>query len=97
MADPYANVNDLKDQGRKLTLITPSDSVDIPNIYKALLIGGTAGNIAITAADGNFDAAGVVTATSNVIPVTAGQTFDPVRVKRLWATGTTASPVYGIS
>jgi hypothetical protein len=43
MADPYANVNDLKDQGRKLTLITPSDSVDIPNIYKALQIGGTAG------------------------------------------------------
>jgi hypothetical protein len=38
-----------------------------------------------------------VTATSNVIPVTAGQVFDAVRVKRLWATGTTATPVYGIS
>lgn len=89
MADPFANINDLTSQGRKLTAITPSDTVDLTDVPKALLIGGTAGNISIDPVDG--------TATAVIIPVTAGQTFDAVRVKRVRATGTTATPIYAIS
>ena len=80
--------DDLKDQGRKLTLITPSDTVDVADVPKALLIGNTGGTISID------DVAGGTTAT--VIPVSAGQVFDAVRIKRLRLTNTTATPVYGI-
>ena len=89
MADPYSNVNDLISQGRKLTLITPNDATDTTDVYKALLIGGTGGNISID------DVGGGVTAA--IIPVTAGQVFDAVRVKRVRATGTVATPIYGIN
>lgn len=92
MADPYSNVNGLNDQGRKLVAITPSDANDLSvssiDIPKALLIGGTGGNISIDPVDG--------TATAVVIPVTAGQVFYAVRVKRVRATGTTATPIYAI-
>lgn len=88
MADPYSNLNRINDQGRKLVLLTPSDSVDVVDIPKALLIGGTAGNISIDPVDG--------TPTAVIVPVTAGQVFDAVRIKRLRSTSTTATPVYGV-
>lgn len=91
VADDFANINDLTSQGRKLrTMPANSDSVDWTRIPKALLIL-TTGNIAITAVDGNYDSSDVVTTTSLVIPVTAGQVFDAVRVRRMWNTGTTAT------
>lgn len=89
MADPYSNVNDLTSQGRTLTLITPADGADQANVYKALLIGATGGNISIDDVGGGL--------TAVVIPVTAGQIFDAVRVKRVRSTGTTATPIYGIN
>lgn len=89
MADPYANINGLTDQGRTLTLITPNDSSDLPDIYKALLIGGTGGNISVDPVSGSVTAA--------VFPVVAGQLWDAVRVKRVRSTGTTATPIYGVS
>ena len=88
MADPYSNVNDLTSQGRKLTLVAPNDGADLADIPKALLIGG-AGNISIDPVDGP--------ATAAVIPVAAGQVFDAVRVKRVRATGTTATNIYAIA
>lgn len=87
--DPFAGYpSQLSAQGRKLKLITPDNANDLPEIYKALLIGGTAGNISIDDVDGGVTAA--------IIPVTAGQVFDAVRVKRVRSTGTTATPIYGI-
>lgn len=87
--DPFAGYpSQLTGQGRRLTLITPDDANDLSEIYKALLIGGTAGNISVDPVDG--------TPTAVIIPVTAGQVFDAVRVKRVRSTGTTATPIYGI-
>lgn len=86
MADPWANITDLTAQGRKLTAITPSDTVDLTDVPKALLVTA-AGNISIDAVDGP--------ATAVVVAVTAGQVFDAVRVKRVRATSTTAT-VYAI-
>jgi hypothetical protein len=88
MADKFENINTLQSQGRKLTLVTPNDGADLPNIPKALLIGGTAGNISIDPVDGP--------ATAVIVPVVAGQTFDTVRVKRVRSTGTTATPIYAV-
>lgn len=88
MADPYSNVNDLGSQGRKLTLITPNDGADLTDVPKALQIGGTGGNISIDPVDG--------VPTAVIIPVVAGQVYDAVRVKRVRATGTTATPIYAI-
>jgi hypothetical protein len=91
VADPYSNINGLNDAGRKLrTMPANSDAVDWVDTPKALLIL-TAGNIAVTAIDGNYDSAGTITATSLVIPVTAGQVFFAVRIKRMWSAGTTAT------
>jgi hypothetical protein len=89
MADPYTNVNGLRDQGRKLTAITPADGTDLTDVPKALLIGATGGNISFDPVDG--------TPTAVIVPVTAGQVFDAVRVKRIRSTGTTATPIYAIS
>lgn len=91
VTDDFANINDLTSQGRALrTMPANSDSVDWTRIPKALIIL-TAGNIAVTAVDGNLDNAGAVTATSLVIPVTQGQIFSAVRIKRMWNAGTTAT------
>lgn len=89
MVDPYLLNNALSDIGQTLTLITPSDSTDLTNVFKYLVIGATAGNISVD------DEGGGVTAA--VFPVTAGGAFDLVRVKRVRATGTTATPIYGVS
>ena len=89
MADPYSNINDLTSQGRSLTEITPADGTDLDDIPKALLIGATGGNISIDPVDGEE--------TAVIIPVTAGQVFDAVRVKRVRSTGTTATPIYAIA
>lgn len=86
--DRFENVDELTSQGRKLTLITPNDGVDLTEYPKALLIGGTAGNISIDPIQGGL--------TAVIIPVVAGQVFDGVRVKRVRATGTTATPIYAI-
>jgi mannose/fructose/N-acetylgalactosamine-specific phosphotransferase system component IIC len=58
-------------------------------VFKYLAIGATGGNISID------DVGGGVTAA--VFPVSAGQAWDIVRVKRVRATGTTATPIYGVS
>lgn len=86
--DRFENVDGPTVQGRTATLVTPNDSADLAESPKALLIGGTAGNIAIDAVNG---------ATNMIIPVVAGQLFDAVRVRRVRATGTTATPIYAIS
>ena len=59
--------------------VTPSDSVDLPQ-FSVIYVGG-AGNVKVTTAQGS-----VVTFSG----VNAG-TVIPVRVRRVWSTGTTAT------
>jgi hypothetical protein len=82
-------------QGRMLMKITPSDTVDLPRIPKALLCTN-AGNIAVIALGGNKDVDGETDlGAAIVIPVGAGDVFDACRISRVKATGTTAT-IYGI-
>ena len=65
--------------------ITPNDSTDITYATRALYIGGS-GNVKVTMISGD-----VVTLTG----VVAG-TMLPLRVTRVWATGTTATAMIGL-
>ncbi len=96
MVDAFSNVNDLTSQGRKLVLLTSSDASDLTDVPKALLVT-VGGNISIDPVDQGVSTIGSSSAgnTAVVLAVTAGQVFDAVRIRRLRATGTTAT-VYGI-
>ena len=65
--------------------LTPSDTVDLTNLTKALYVGG-AGNLVAVSISGE-----VVTFTA----VPAG-TVLPIRVKRVNATGTTATAIVAL-
>ena len=60
--------------------VTPSDAVDLPWITRSLYVGA-AGNVKVDMGDSG---------TATFVGVTAG-TFMPVRAKRVYATGTTAT------
>ena len=62
--------------------VTPNDSADLTNVSRSLYVGG-AGNVKVDMAD-----VGTVTFTG----VPAG-TILPIRVKRVYATGTTATTI----
>jgi len=64
--------------------ITPSDTKDL-DYPGCVLYADVAGNIHITGMNGMED----------TISVAAGAPY-PVRVKKLWATGTTATGIHGI-
>ena len=81
-------------QAYRASVVTPSDTADIPSVSTqdgagnngcVLYIGG-AGNIKVTTAGGD-----TVTFTG----VLAGSFF-PVQVLRLWSTGTTATSVIAL-
>jgi len=64
--------------------VTPSDSVDLPQ-FSVIYVGG-AGNVKVTTAQGS-----AVTFSG----VNAG-TVIPVRVRRVWSTGTTATLITAV-
>jgi hypothetical protein len=70
------------DSGDPVT-ITPSDSADLPNVLRALVVP-TAGTIKVTNSSG-------VTSTLS-FPVGGW----PVRVKKVWATPTPPTDIWGI-
>ena len=81
-------------QAYRASVVTPSDTADIPSVSTqdgagnngcVLYIGG-AGNIKVTTAGGD-----TVTFTG----ILAGSFF-PVQVLRLWSTGTTATSVIAL-
>lgn len=65
--------------------ITASDSVDLARVTTGVYVGST-GNLKVTMENGD-----VVTFGSIVAGV-----VHPLRVKRVWSTGTTASSVIGV-
>lgn len=64
--------------------VTPSDTVNLPEITTALYIG-VAGNVQVTMMDG------AVVLFSNFA---AG--WQPIRVSRVWNTGTTATNIIAV-
>lgn len=70
----------------KAVLVTPNDTVDLADgNTKGLYVGGT-GNVAVTMADGND-------ITFNALSV---GTIHPISVKRVKATGTTATNIVAV-
>lgn len=89
MADTWGNTPDnLLAPARKATLVTPSDAADLPQTAKALWIGGS-GTVQVVAVDD--------TGNTGVALGTLGPgTVVPIRVRRVLATGTTASPILAL-
>lgn len=69
---------------RRLAVVTPSDAADLAEIPKALLIGG-AGTVSLIAADDTV--AVTLTVEAGVLPI---------RVRRVRATGTTATGIVAL-
>jgi hypothetical protein len=66
--------------------ITPSDVIDLTSKnFRGIYVGG-AGNLAVDFGAGSF-----------VVPVFAGSSLPMLGVKRVLATGTTATSIHGIS
>lgn len=68
----------------RLFNFTPNDGADLPNDTRGLIVG-VAGNIKITDDTGATD----------TFALPAGGPY-PVRIRRVWATGTTATDLVGI-
>lgn len=77
--DTYAT--HLESPALNAAAVTPSDSTDLPHVSRALYVGG-AGNVTVTPAGG--------TASVAFTGVLAGSIL-PIRVSRVWATGTGSS------
>lgn len=75
----------LTGQCRRAAAVTPSDTQDLTNYAKALLIGG-AGTLKVIPV-GNADDAPIT------VDVTAGQVFSFCQVRRVFATGTSATSI----
>ena len=86
MNDPFANrMRSPADPASTIFDIVPDDSKDLAQPTTALNVN-TPGRVRLTTVDGS-------TGTVSLHP---GQTF-PIRVKRVWQTGTTATGITGLS
>ena len=82
MADKFANHHTgLESPATSLSSVTPDDGTDLSAISRAIAVA-TSGMVRVTAADG----------TQGEVFVAAGVPF-PIRVARVWATGTTATGI----
>ena len=70
---------------RILEEITPDDSNDITYTTRALNVA-TSGSVKVTTEDGD----------TGTVYISAGIAF-PIRVTRVWSTGTTATTIVGLS
>ena len=86
--DQYAQGStDVESQARGAVAITPSDTVDLAPYAKALYIG-VAGNVKVIPLTNADDAA--VTFYNHPVG------YMPVQVRRVYATGTTATNIVGL-
>lgn len=67
------------------TVITPSDSTDLAYVSRAIVLG-TAGALKVTFLGGNV----------TTLPAQAAGYLWPIRVSRVWATGTTATDIVNL-
>lgn len=71
---------------RDAAVVTPNDGADLPRTARAIYIGG-AGALRITPINGAADI--------TIAAVPAG-TMLPIAVRRVWATGTTATSIVAL-
>jgi hypothetical protein len=85
MSDHFQNhVSGLEAPATAAEAISPDDSADLPTIPRALYATG-AGEVTVTMINGN----------TVTLPILAGTPL-PVRVSRVWASGTTATGIVGV-
>lgn len=70
-----------RDPALKAAVIVPSDSTDIPLTKSLWVVGAASGTLTVTMGDGEK--------VAFPVPNTVGFVL-PIRVTRIWATGTTA-------
>lgn len=88
MADAFENHQPgLEAPAAHVALVTPDDSNNLPNAARGLLIGGS-GALKVTTVGGE-----TITLPATVIP--AGSIL-PLRVARVWSTGTTATDIHAL-
>lgn len=85
MSDPFkSHSTSLTSPATELHVITPDDASDLATYVRAIAVT-VSGNVQVT----------TIADTTATIHVTAGAPF-PVRVKRVWATGTDATGIVGL-
>jgi len=67
--------------------VTPSDTADLPNVSRAIYVGGQAGNLRVNLADDT---------TAVVFNSLAVGVVHPLAVKRVFATGTSATNIVAL-
>jgi len=81
MTDTFKNhLTGLRDPIESATEVTPNDSADLSIVSRAIYVG-VAGNLRVTMLDGS------------IVTFSVGEGWHPIRVSRVWATGTTASAI----
>ena len=86
MADDFSsNMTGLESPGKNGAAIAPSDSVDLPNVTRAIYVGVT-GNLRVALVSGD-----IITLSN----VQAGAIY-PLRIARVFVTGTTATGLVGL-
>lgn len=85
MADLFANFSSgLESPATRLTAITPNDASDLANATRGINVA-VSGTVRLTTVAGD----------TGDIYLAAGSVF-PVRARRVWATGTSASGIVGL-
>lgn len=88
MADSFA-MDDVKldSPATRAVIITPNDSTDLEHVSRSVYVG-TEGDLNVTMNDEESDAVTVL--------FTAAKGFLPLRVRRIWASGTTATGIVAV-
>lgn len=84
--DNHRSGNGIEFPAKRAEAITPDDANDIVTVTRALYVG-SAGDVRVDMADGSD-------VTFSSVP---SGTVLPLRVRRVYATGTTASGIVGLS
>ena len=85
MGDNFKNLPvDLNSPAEHVEAVVPNDSADLPNSTRALSVGVT-GDVHLVTVAGDEE----------TVYMAAGQPF-PIRVKRVFATGTTATNIVAL-
>lgn len=86
MSDEFKDfTSGLESPATRLSNVTPDDGADIAVASRALNVSG-AGTVRVTTVSGD----------TGTVYIAAGITF-PIRARRIWATGTTASGIIALS
>jgi len=85
MTDTFESFSSgLESPATHVQTVTPDDATDLPFVSRALNVA-VSGSVRVT----------TVGDTTQTVYITAGCAF-PVRVKRVWATGTTAATIVAL-